>query len=98
MRYGPSPLTATGNVRSRLSRYRMCDMAAPHVEKRNIPLGGGSRPVAQSSGGTPGAALSFPRSRESSKSLNLPGGSPGAGYLLLRGQKKLTEEKAAPAR
>src|SRR4051812_31866725 len=25
-----------------------------------------------------------------------PGGRPGAGYLLLRGQKKLTEEKAAP--
>src|SRR3954467_10125895 len=24
-----------------------------------------------------------------------PGGRPGAGYLLLRGQKKLTEEKAA---
>jgi hypothetical protein len=27
--------------------------------------------------------------------LNSPGGRPGAGYLLLRGQKKLTEEKAA---
>src|ERR1019366_637679 len=26
-----------------------------------------------------------------------PGGRPGAGYHLLRGQKKLTEEKAAPA-
>src|SRR3954469_18813332 len=26
-----------------------------------------------------------------------PGGRPGAGYLLLRGQKKLTEEKAALA-
>ena len=25
-----------------------------------------------------------------------PGGSPGAGHLLLRGQKKVTEEKAAP--
>ena len=29
--------------------------------------------------------------------LTSPGGRPGAGYLLLRGQKKLTEEKAAPA-
>ena len=29
--------------------------------------------------------------------VSFPGGRPGAGYLLLRGQKKLTEEKAAPA-
>ena len=28
--------------------------------------------------------------------LLFPGGSPGAGYFLLRGQKKVTKEKAAP--